>query len=95
MTALLISLAVYPGAGQIYNRQVAKGVVFAVLFTVPMVGVLWILARAAAIFMGAVTTLGEPPDLVAMLKPGIPWAAGCAVVYAAAAWDAWRGAARE
>jgi len=91
-TAILLSLAVYPGAGQIYLGQKAKGIALAALFTVPLVVALWIVGRAFATFLGLVTTLQEPVGLAPMLWPALPWVIGTVVAYVLAAVDAARGA---
>ncbi|MHB2015459.1 MAG: hypothetical protein ACYCW6_00785 [Candidatus Xenobia bacterium] len=98
VAALLLSLFVYPGTGQMYNRQWAKGVLVIVIFSVTL-GLwfynVWILASA---FYGGLTTNPEQAQLQD-LGPGllrmVPWMIACLVVYTAAAIDSFVCGARR
>ena len=80
--ALILS-GLFPGLGQLYNRQIVKGVVFLGLGVV----LSWLVARAV------------PLDPVELLEQGVKPGAILAAVVLLAIWlwsivDAWRGAAR-
>ncbi|HXE72432.1 MAG TPA: hypothetical protein VNO81_07195 [Candidatus Nitrosotenuis sp.] len=86
--ALLLSLALYPGAGQLYNGNYALGVALGLLFTLPALASLWILIKSLLVVFGPLIELQEPGDPVAVLRGGIPWFLVTFAIYVAAAIEA-------
>ncbi len=72
---------IFPGLGQLYNREYLKGV----LFIIPGAVLIWLVGRTA------------PTDLLALAQPGASLMLLLAALLALWFWaiiDAWRGAGR-
>ena len=95
--AVALSLLVFPGTGQMYNRQWAKGGLFATGFGVTLalwLHSLWPLVTMFSNLMANPTNAAldsTQPVLMGM----VPWMIACLVVYTAAAIDSFVCAARR
>lgn len=92
--AVLMTIFLFPGAGQMLTRQWGKAIAFAVLafgafgvFAWYTLTGLWQLYKAA-------TTMSELPDMVALFSPALWPLLALVPIYLGAAWDAWMAGKR-
>jgi len=91
---LILSLAVYPGSGQVMNRRWGKAIAFALLFTAALGALLYFGGLGLWRFYEALTSLVEPISLFEALRPALWPAVATLILYAWAALDTWFEARR-
>ena len=91
--AVCLSLFVYPGAGQLYNRQWVKGLIVGLVFTGATI--IWMFDFAKMVSSLYSITLdpenAQLPDMMPALMKMAPWFLGSLVLYTAAAIDSFVG----